>query len=180
MNMARWALVLMWITACAALRGGGPHAQAPNETAQLAFLIGEWNLATWFPQPDGVKREGKAKMTARYVLDGFGVEVVSRYPRPGQSDFVSVWTFVFNPSLKKWIGSGINTLGNRKDFEGAFEDGKLTLIQSGMLFQGRPGVNRLVFFDIGEDRFEHRSDHSKDDGKTWREGSFGFVATRVR
>lgn len=155
-----------------------PHPKAPAETAQLAFLIGEWKLEAWFPQPDGSKREQIAAMTGRYVLDGFGVETVSRYP--GDPDFLGTRTLVYNRQAGKWIGSGINTLGNRKDFEGVFADGELTMIQSGMLFGGRPGINRMVFFDIGPDGFKQRTDQSIDDGKTWREGTFGYTATRIR
>jgi pimeloyl-ACP methyl ester carboxylesterase len=160
---------------------GTPHPAAAPEQAQLDFIIGEWRLATWFARPDGSRREGTATMRARYVLDGRGIEIVSRYPGTnGEPDYLSTRTLVYNTELSKWVGSGINTLGNRKDYEGSLVDGNLVVIQSGMLFQGRPGINRTTYHDISENSFRLRFDHSGDEGRTWQEGTFGYTATRVR
>jgi len=157
-----------------------PPAPA-TEMKSMAFLIGQWQLDAWFPQADGSKRKSKATMEAKYTLDGKGIEMTARYPgAAGKPDFVSVHTFVFNPRLGKIIGSGINTLGNWKSFEATAEDGKLIIIQSGMLFQGRSGINRRTLFDIGKDSFKAVLDHSPDDGKTWQKATFGYTATRIQ
>lgn len=159
---------------------GAPHQDAPAELAQLAFVIGEWKLDAWFAQNGDVKRKTTATLKASYVLDGFGIQMENRYPRSGQADFVGTNLFVFNTRLNKWIGSGINTLGNRKDFEGTIGDGKLLMVQTGMQFQGRPGINRVTFFPISDKEFKLRYDYSPDSGTTWHEGTFGYTATRVR
>ncbi len=159
---------------------GAPNPKAPAELSQLAFIIGEWKLETWFARPDGSRRTATAYMTARYTLNGYGVRIEERHPQDGRSDFVGERTFVFNKRLGKWIGSGINTLGNRKDLEAEFTDGKLIVTQSGMLFQGRPGVNRATYYDISANGFKNRFDHSSDGGKSWREGEYGFTAVRIR
>lgn len=157
-----------------------PDAEPSADLKPMAFLIGSWELDAWFPQADGTKQKTKAFMAAKYTLDGKGIEMTARYPgTAGNPDFVSIHTFVFNPRLGKIIGSGINTLGNWKSFEASAEDGKLVIIQSGMLFKGRPGINRRTLYDIETNSFKAVLDHSPDDGKTWQEATFGYTATRI-
>ena len=162
-----------------AMPRGTPHPKAPAELAQFAFVIGTWNLDAWFAQEDGSKRATAASLTASYTLDGFGIRLENRFPQAEGPDFVGVKVFVFNPRLGKWIGSGINSLGNRKDLEGALEDGKLVFIQSGMLFQGRAGITRITYVPVSDRRFKLRFDYSPDDGATWQDGTFGYTATRI-
>ena len=158
---------------------GKPHPKAPAEFGQFAFVIGQWKLDAWFLQADGSKQESQADLNAGYTLDGFGIRLESRYPAENGPDFVGVNTFVFNPRVGKWIGSGINSLGNRKDFEGGLEEGKMVFLQTGMQFGGRPGINRITFFPISKNQFKLRYDYSADNGQTWREGTFGYTATRI-
>ena len=147
----------------------------------MAFLIGEWHLDTWFVQKDGSRRPGTAFLTARYVLGGFGVELSSRYPgTDGAPDFLGTRTYVYNSRLGQWVGAGINSLGNRKDYTVEFADGKMIVIQSGMLFNGRPGINRMTYFAIEDSSFEHTVQNSPDGGETWQESEFGFKARRIR
>jgi hypothetical protein len=158
---------------------GKPHPQAPAEISQFAFVTGQWKLDAWFLEADGTKRVSQATLSARFTLDGFGIRMENRYPQETGPDFVGVNTFVFNPRVSKWIGSGINSLGNRKDFEGGLENGQMVFLQTGMQFGGRPGINRITFFPISENQFKLRYDYSPDNGQTWREGTFGYTATRA-
>ncbi len=155
------------------------HPRSPREIAGMDFLLGQWELATWFVAPDGGETPGQAQLVAAYVLDGMGIEVEQRFPSDTEApDFVSTTTYVFNPRLNKIFGVGINTLGNTKTYEVRLEDNKVITLQSGMLFGGRPGINRITYHDIDTDSFEALFEHSGDDGETWvRE--FGYTAARI-
>ena len=155
-----------------------PHPNAAPETSQMAFIIGEWSIDATFSPPNGKQTKTKAKLRARYVLDGYGIEIESRYPNDGEP-FIGVNTYVYNKRLNKWIGGGINSLGNSKAYEGSMEDGKLRLTQTGMQFAGRPGINRMTYYDIGPNSYKARYDYSPDGGKTWHNGTFSYVATRI-
>ena len=159
---------------------GKPHEKAPEEIGQMAFLIGKWKLTTWFTLPDGSRKESSAFLTARYCLNGFGIEAESHYPAEGGfPDFFSRAVYVYNKRLGKWVGTGINNLGNRKQFEVSFKDGKMISIQSGMLFEGRKGINRITYSEMEKASFKLIHEHSPDDGETWQEPAFGYTAERI-
>ena len=50
----------------------------------------------------------------------------------------------------------------------------------GASFLSGQGITRTTFFDVEADSFKLRFDHSDDDGTSWKLGTFGYTATRVR
>ena len=161
------------------------HPEAPAEVAQLEFLLGSWKLYTTFANADGTVRHTEAELEGSYILSGFGIQTVevhtpdrTAFPE-ADSTFVVTTIFNYDEENAKWSGASVNSLGNRKFVDGTFEDGKLVLIQSGKLFRGRQGQNRLTFFNITRDRFELQLDGYDEKTDTWDEGSYGYVATRI-
>lgn len=157
-------------------------APAENEALPeqaFEFLLGDWTLDTWFVQEDGTRVSGTAQLTARRSLGGAGIERRAEHPRKdGGPSFHSMATYVFNKRMGKWIGAGINSLGNAKQYEAEVRDGKVIVKQSGMLFEGRPGLNRVTYFDIRDSGFKLLFEHSSDEGSTWVT-EYGATATRA-
>ncbi len=162
-------------------RGDLPDERAPEGLADLAFLIGDWRLETSFALSGGGEFKAEGRLLGRYAMGGFGVlveEVHSAAANPELEIFVGSQLYSIHPESGDVIGVGCNTLGNRKSRRGGMVDGDLVVIESGELFEGRPGINRMTFFNITEDRFELRLERSLDDGATWEDGGYGFVAIR--
>ncbi len=156
------------------------YTRSVSTISGLEFLLGRWELNTWFVTPGGGETPGQAQLLAVHTLDGMGIEVEQRFPSDTEApDFMSTTTYAFNPRLNKIFGVGINTFGNTKTYEVRLEDNKVITLQSGMLFGGRPGINRITYLNIDNDSFEALFEHSNDDGETWvRE--FGYTAVRIR
>ena len=159
--------------------GDGKHLAALPELETLEFLIGDWELTTSFAQADGSRREEKAHLVARYALGGFGISVEETH---GYGDgvggsFVSGVLYSVHPETRRIVGASNNTLGNRKMYEVTVENDRITMVQSGELFEGREGFNRQVFFNITAHRYEFRLDACGNDGEC-REGTYSYVAVR--
>lgn len=162
-----------------------PHEQAPPEVAQLAFLVGQWKARTTFKNADGTERHTTFDLEGRYILSGYGIQIVEVHTPDRKafpevdSTFVTTTVFNYDTDNDQWSGASVNSLGNRKFVDGRFEDGKLVLIQNGKLFRNRKGQNRLTYFNISADQFELTLDYCDEKTDAWVNGSYSYVATRV-
>ena len=161
------------------------HPDAPPEVEQLEFLLGRWQIHATFTNADGSERHTEAELEGRYILSGYGIQIVevhtpdrTAFPEV-DSTFVTTTVFNYDTDNGKWSGASVNSLGNRKFVDGTFDDGRLVLTQRGKLFRGREGRNRLTFFNIGSDRFEYRLDYYDEATDSWTNGSYRYVATRA-
>lgn len=158
------------------------HPAVPAEISQINFLIGEWELVTEIITSKGDVYQNTARMTGEYILDGSGIMVTQRH-QPMRKDrpvFISCEIYNFDTETQQWSGASVNTLGNRKFYDGKFSNNKLQFLQSGKLFQNETGINRITYSRISDNQFKCTVEHSPDSGETWETPQYSYIATRIQ
>lgn len=151
----------------------GMHPSAPKETAQFAFLIGEWV---------GHEKIGDGKLNRRkqlvwkgdWILDGLAIQNTSRTTvetgEPGVQATVQfgVDTRVYNPSLGKWQHSYVDGLTGMV-LSISWEKKGRAMISNPVEWNvgGRTATHIIKFRNIDDDHFTWSLDRSFDKGKTW-------------
>ena len=110
MRRPRVAFVLSLILVAPAWPHEAPTAgfgtlslDAPKETAQFAFLIGEWSCKTRRMGRDGSLTDGPdATWTGSYVLDGWAIQDEWISTGPGGQPVLGTNVRSFNPTTGKW------------------------------------------------------------------------------
>lgn len=155
------------------------HEFAPVETVQFGQLAGIWYCTGFMQDPlgkvDTVPYE--AYWAWKYILDGYAVQ---DYFFQGKNEF-RYWDYfkrgtsltqlrVFDTKESQWKIAFITDNGGKMPgrFFGTFtakmQDGELIMEPSS---QNPDKLSRIVFYDMGENSFEWRSESSEDAGKTW-------------
>lgn len=151
----------------------GMHAQAPLETAQFDFIIGEWESSYSFrvsrATPGRAEMQGTWK--AYYGWDGFAIydDWSRKGGRPGNSGPA---IRSFDPLTKKWVMHYIpinQPMATVWRLVGEFDDEGLHADMTGQDPDGTVFRQRVHFVDLTENSFTWRSDRSYDDGATWIE-----------
>jgi hypothetical protein len=179
----RAQLALAVALAIPAVAAHGPHPDAPPETAQFAFLVGQWDCTTRSMKADGSGEvEGQATWTGYWILDGWAIQDDWESARPDGGVFRGTNIRSFNPQTGKWdnrwLASG--TL-QWKYFEAEKVGDSMVMIGGeGRDAGGREFVDRNVFYEIGPDSWKWRKDRSFDGGATWVEGVAHIEARRAR
>ena len=160
---------------------GSLHPDAPPETAQFAFLVGEWDCKIRSMSPTGGWTENQATWTARYILDGWAIQDlwVSQIPGGGTLQGTNIRSF--NPETRKWDNRWLGA-GNLqwKYFESEMVEGKMVMIGGEGEDPRGAFVDRNTFHDVTDDSWTWRKDRSWDGGKTWLEGIAFIEAKRAR
>ena len=179
-------VVLCWLLLLAAtgIPAGAatePNPEAPEETAQFAFLIGTWDCTTRWMGQDGQLADGpQATWTGYFILDGWAIQDDWAAPRPDGSIGRGTNIRSFNPQTGKWDNRWLA----QRDLQWKyFEAEKVgdTMVMTGGEGKdpaGRAFVDRNVFYDIEADSWKWRKDRSFDGGATWIEGVGHIHATR--
>ncbi len=149
---------------------GALSPDAPPQTAQFDFLIGEWHCEITRMGPDGnMQQPSKATWTGRYVLDGWAIEDVWQPLAAGARPGVNIRSF--NPETKlwdnRWLGAG--TL-QWQDFQAEQVNDTMVMTGEGTDARGRRYIDRNTFYEITDGSWRWRKDRSFDDGATWLEG----------
>ncbi len=158
----------------------GPHPDAPPETEQFAFLIGEWDCATRSMGPNGQFTEGTASWAGEWVLDGWAIQDTWTSQLPNGGTFMGFNIRSFNPSTGKWDNRWLQT-GNLewKYFESQ-QVGETMVMIGG---EGKDGfgefIDRNTFYEIEQDSWRWKKDRSYDGGATWIEGVAQIHAVRA-
>lgn len=119
---------------------GAPHPQAPPETAQFAFLIGEFEIALHGWQGDGWSppRPAGARWNGRYALNGMTIYDEWFDPGPDRAD--GTWganVRTYDPDAGLWKMMWIALPGRQvQDLRAQVRDGTLTMWQ---VYPERPG-----------------------------------------
>lgn len=158
----------------------GPHPDAPAETAQFAFLIGEWECTTRSVKPDGSGfNEGSATWKGYWILGGWAMQDDWERALPDGRVFRGTNIRSFNPQTGKWDNRWLASGSLQwKYFEAEKQGDTMVMIGGeGRDPAGRDYIDRNVFHEIGDDSWKWRKDRSFDGGKTWLEG-VSFIEAR--
>lgn len=161
---------------------GARNPQAPPETEQFAFLIGEWECATRTMQPDGTMADGTARWTGAWILDGWAIQDDWASPRPDGTTFHGTNIRSFDPVTRVWDVRWLPGGTLQWSAYAAERVGETMVMTGGETVdpQGRSILDRNTFYDIGPDAWKWRKDRSFDAGATWLEGVVHVEARRVR
>jgi hypothetical protein len=124
------------------------------EAHQFDFWIGEWAV-TW---ADG----GLGTNNIHTIMDGF--VILENFEARPTSPFRGMSISVF--SLGKWRQTWADNNGGYLDFVGEFRDGTMELRRRAIL-DGKPIVQRMVWYNIARDELDWNWERSEDGGKTW-------------
>lgn len=169
--------------------GGAPAAPAsvaPKEAEQLAFLVGQWEVAV-MPKATGLGQRihGAPKLIGTWkawrALDGFGIEDDLRIiDASGNPATLSHTVRVYDAAQGKWTQTALDVYRGRwTTSTGTFANGVLTLRSVGRDAEGKPYVQRTRFYDITPTSFKYQADRSEDGERTWDEGVLRMEAKRV-
>ncbi len=155
----------------AAARSGGLSPDAPPETAQYAFLVGEWRCAIRNMGPDGKMHDGPAATwTGTWVLDGWAIQDVWHSSKPGSKPGTNIRSF--NPKTGKWDNRWLAAGQLEWKYFESEQVGDTMVMTGGEGIDGmkRRFVDRNTFYDVGDDGWKWRKDRSFDGGESWFEG----------
>ena len=152
---------------------GTLNPEAPEETSQFAFLIGEWSCSIRRLQRDGRLGEPTlATWTGRYILDGWAIQDdwVSTDAQGRVSHGLNIRSF--NHESGKWDNRWLEARSRRWLYFEAEMIGESMVMTSDPRRDaaGRPYLARNTFHDISANSWSWRQDRSFDGGATWLEG----------
>ena len=125
-----------------------------NPENQFDFWLGEWNV-TW-------GEDGKGTNHIERILDGKIIQ--ENFIAP---DLHGISVSVYDPERSVWCQTWVDNNGTYLDFTGKFEDGKMTLSRDAIV-KGQACRQRMVWWDIQENKFDWNWERSDDNGKSWR------------
>lgn len=165
---------------------GRPHAQAPPELSEFAFLIGHWQCDVRFMNPDWKTfSQGKATWSARYILNGWAIQDDFR---GGFAENYLATTFrAYNVPAKKWNAVWLDAqrgVWSQPLIEHQSDETGISL-RTGMRAldpEGKPTdlLLQYSFYDIKPGRFQWKSDASLDEGETWIRETITMTCSRTK
>ncbi len=155
------------------------HPDAPAETAQFAFLIGDWDCAMTAMTPDGKgTREIRATWSGRLILGGWAIQDHWYSVNGGIGGWGTNLRW-WNAELGRWENQWLNSRANKLSHFYADKVGETMVMLGG---QGESAfgsfIDRNTFYDIGADAFRWRKDRSFDDGESWVQGVSKMLCTQ--
>jgi len=178
-GLAAWLVVSPSVSASPE-RWDGLHPDAPPETAQFAFLIGEWDCTIRQMKPDGSGwSERRARWTGYWILGGWAIQDDWESPAPGGGTFRGTNIRSFNPRTGKWDNRWLPAGTLQWAYYEAEKRGDTMVMTGGEGRDqaGREFVDRNTFSDIGADSWKWTKDRSFDGGQTWTLG-VAFIEAR--
>ena len=146
---------------------------APQETAQFAFLVGAWNCTTRNMTQDRTLRDGPdATWTGYYILDGWAIQDDWVSTLPNGTTFHGTNVRSFNRETGKWDNRWLPAETLQWTYFSAEKVGETMVMTGGERLdgQGRPILDRNTFYEIGTGSWKWRKDRSFDGGETWIDG----------
>lgn len=149
---------------------GRLNPEAPPETAQFSFMVGEFTCDEEARQQDGSWKKTKAFWTASYMMNGYGIQ-----DHFYNEQVAAVSPRVFNKQKRKWVVSYYQMprffAGNI--WEGEMKDGRMVLLSESKLPNGDTRVSRLTFYNIRDEGYDWKAESlpgGKEEGArtTWK------------
>jgi hypothetical protein len=158
--MTEWCTVLLLsavlcVPAMAQQDTAPPPCSTP-EAGQFDFWVGDWEL-TW-----GDSGKGTNKVTK--VLDS--CVILENFDGAPSMNFRGWSVSTYDAAAGKWKQTWVDNQGSYLDFVGGFQDGKMTLSRKTTV-EGKPALQRMVFYNITGNELDWNWERSLDDGKTW-------------
>jgi len=125
-----------------------------NPENQFDFWLGEWNV-TW-------GEDGKGTNHIERILDGKIIQ--ENFIAP---DLHGISVSVYDPERGVWCQTWVDNNGTYLDFTGKFEDGKMIFSRNAIV-KSQARKQRMVWWDIQENKFDWNWERSDDNGKSWR------------
>jgi hypothetical protein len=125
-----------------------------NPENQFDFWLGEWNV-TW-------GEDGKGTNHIERILDGRILQ--ENFIAP---DLHGMSVSSYDPERVLWCQTWVDNNGTYLDFTGKFEDNRMILSRDAVV-RGQVCKQRMVWYDIQENRLEWNWERSDDNGKSWR------------
>ena len=157
------------------------HPQAPPETSQFAFMIGEFVVTSKSPEPFGDGKEYKGKWDAHWILNGWAIQDEwYSTDKDGNLYISGINIRSFNRELGKWECRWLPTPTLKwKHFTAEKVNETMVMLGKGQDKRGE-FLDRNIFYNIRDDGYSWKKDRSYDNGLTWNEGVFLIEATRLR
>jgi hypothetical protein len=158
---------------------GEQHDKAPKEVEQFGRLVGLWLVETEMAAQDGSWVKSAPGIWAwKYAIGGFavsdlfyqGADNLPRYMANLGRDYLLTANRVYAVADKKWQvawmanGAGKVMGADYGTFTATLQDGEIVMESP----PGGFGLQRVVFYEIGDDAFRWRSDYSQDKGESWK------------
>jgi hypothetical protein len=121
---------------------------------QFDFWLGEWNVQ-WGDDGQGTNRIER-------ILEGKVIQ--ENFVAP---DLIGMSVSCFDPERQVWCQTWVDNSGMYLDFTGKFEGGKM-ILERDAIVKGQACKQRMVWFEIKENKFEWNWERSDDGGKIWR------------
>lgn len=163
-------------------QASGRHPDAPPETEQFAFMIGEWDCTQRSMDRTGkLGPPSKARWVGSWDLGGWAIRDDWTSLRPDGSKSYGFNIRSFNPETRKWDNRWLQSGSLQWVYFEAEQVGD-TMVMTGGGGTDSFGdfIDRNVFHDIGPDGFSWRKDRSWDGGETWIEGVAVIQSVRVK
>lgn len=158
---------------------GAPHENTPPETAEFAFLIGDYQISlhrwlgeNWSPAQPGVS----ARWNGRYGLGGMAIVDEWFHPDPAQNADAprGINVRMYDPDAEEWDMMWVATGGRQvQDLRAKVIDGILTMWQ---VYPERPEFR--AEFNVDDADHWNRVTFGKDENGDWVK-QFKLAATRI-
>ena len=125
-----------------------------NPEDQFDFWLGEWD-ASWGENESGTNRVER-------ILDGKVIQ--ENFSAP---DLTGISVSAYDPERQLWCQTWVDSSGTYLEFTGRFEEGRMILMRDAIV-RGEACRQRMVWYDIEDDRFHWNWERSDDGGCTWR------------
>lgn len=152
----------LWLSAqwAGAQTPAAPPCAAP-EARQFDFWTGDWTLS--WKTPGGTDGAGANRIESLFN----GCVPHENFETAGPPPFSGRSYSVCSPRLKKWQQTWVDSGGTYLDFTGEFADGKMVLSREGILGNGKPGRQRMTYYNISREQLDWDWETSEDQRKTW-------------
>jgi len=125
-----------------------------NPVNQFDFWLGEWNV-TW-------GEDGKGTNHIEHIL--YGKIIQENFIAP---DLHGMSVSAYDGERRLWCQTWVDNNGTYLDFTGKFEAGKMILSRDAIV-KGQACKQKMVWYDIQENKLEWNWERSDDNGKSWR------------
>lgn len=161
---------------------GERSARAPRELDVFAFLIGKWEGTGKTRLPDGKVAEYPVAWIGRYILDGTAIADEVHAPYPDGRPALGITFRQYDQSRQTWVIEFLNV--SESFLRRQVHHGTGSVAVSGRTVTVTSGSPEFVvrehYVVPDADNWIYRLDYSKDDGRSWDEGSIEFTFRRSK